>query len=169
MARHQRLRAPLPALLGPGGDKNAVLNTSGTIDGLVNLYSDGAAGSGNAFTNAGLITFIFSNPANTPGLFAPSHFVEGSVHPDGERHAGAPGHPGDGRHDFLSGGAGRHLAVNLAGTLSALVQPGLYANSTTYFGVVTCATPASMRTSQRFDLVAFPDRDCHLQSCCRST
>ena len=107
---------------------NVVVN-NGTLDGRLNLL-----GTGNSFTNSGLIEITNSG---TP--VGADHIIDGTFTQLGAGvlalRVNAPGAA-----DFLSFGADT-LAVTLGGTLKAVVQPGLYGPTTTYLGVVTATDP----------------------------
>jgi uncharacterized protein with beta-barrel porin domain len=104
----------------------AVINT-GTIDGQIFLDV------GSALTNSGLVTVTDTDANNTVGSFAHiagENFVQTATGTLALRVTS------DGRNDSL-GTASVTSTVTLAGTLRALVQPGLYGNATTYINVVT--------------------------------
>jgi outer membrane autotransporter protein len=100
-------------------DFNTVVN-NGTLDGTIALL-----GSGNTFTNAGLITI--TDPGTAVGAF---HEIDGTFT---QTAAGTLALR------VNAAGVSDQLFVtsaNLAGTLRAVVQPGLYGNTTVYNGVV---------------------------------
>lgn len=108
----------------------AVVTNFGTIDGQITLNT-----AGSTLTNNGLITITDSDAVNPVGL----------AHQSGDAFVQGPGGvlglrvTADGRNDMLMTAtvAG---TVTLNGALRALVQPGLYANTTTYLNVVTSGT-----------------------------
>ncbi len=118
--------------------RNRVTN-NGTLDGRVFLDSGG--GPGNTFVNAGLITI--TDPGTPVGT---GHVIDGSFT---QLSSGtlALRVNSAGVSDFLSNGSGA-LTATLGGKLSATVQPGLYANSTTYVGVVSATNPITTQFSR---------------------
>lgn len=120
---------------------NNIVTNNGTLDGRLNLDSGG--GSGNTFLNAGLITIT---DTGTP--VGANHIIDGTFTQTANgtlalrvNNAGVS--------DILSNsGAGTPLTATLGGRLGAVVQPGLYANSTTYIGVVSATDPITTQFSQ---------------------
>ena len=110
---------------------NFVLNR-GTLDGQVNLDSGG--GPGNTFINGGLITI--TDPGTPVGA---NHIIDGAFTQlaTGELDLRVNA---VGVSDTLSNGSGG-LTANLGGKLGAVVQPGLYADTTTYLRVVSATNP----------------------------
>jgi outer membrane autotransporter protein len=123
------------SLTGSGGG-NTVLN-SGTLDGPISLSTAGD----NSLTNAGLIT-ISTPLAQTGGVF---HTVDGVFTNQASAilalRVGASSAPGafDSLTVFGTTG-GISGTANLGGTLRAVIQPGLYANTTTYSSIVGFTT-----------------------------
>jgi uncharacterized protein with beta-barrel porin domain len=104
-----------------------VVNNAGTIDGQILL------GVGSALTNSGLITVTDTDANNPVGGFA---HIAGETFVQTATGTLALRVTSDGRNDSLGTASGT-ATVTLAGTLRALVQPGLYGNVTTYINVVT--------------------------------
>jgi uncharacterized protein with beta-barrel porin domain len=104
-----------------------VVTNSGTIDGQIIL------GVGSSVTNSGLITVTDTDATNPAGGFA---HIAGETFAQTATGTLALRVTADGRNDSL-GTASVTSTVTLAGTLRALVQPGLYGNATTYINVVT--------------------------------
>lgn len=104
------------------------VNNSGTLDGQVFLDA------GSTLTNSGLITITDSDAVRAVGEvhIASENFVQTAGGTLALRVTS------DGRKDSL-GNTGA-AAMTLAGTLRALVQPGLYGATTTYTNVVTSGT-----------------------------
>ncbi len=132
------------SVTGAGGG-NTILN-SGTIDGPITL----TAGGGNTLTNAGLIT-VSAPLALTGGVF---HVMDGTFTQTatGTLALRVGGDTSPGAFDsFTVVGAG---TANLGGTLRAVVQPGLYANTTTYTGALlfgsSTGTFASVQSTSLF-------------------
>jgi outer membrane autotransporter protein len=111
---------------------NFVINR-GTLDGALNLDSQG--GPGNTFTNSGLITIT-----NTGTPVGANHIVDGTYTQLAsgvlDLRVNAAGVS-----DVLSNGPLGTLTANLGGKLGAIVQPGLYADTTTYLRVVSATNP----------------------------
>ena len=105
----------------------AAVTNFGTLDGQVFL------GAGSSLINSGLLTVTDSDAANPVGGFA---HLFGETYLQTLSGTLALRVTGDGRNDALAGSTGTSTAT-LSGGLRALVQPGLYANSTTYLNVVT--------------------------------
>jgi outer membrane autotransporter protein len=118
--------------MAPGGGNVNVTNT-GTLNGAVALYGSG----GNTLTNSGLITVTGQlNPGG--GV---THVVDGTYTQTGSgvfntrmSTNNAPGNYDTLR--VLNSVAGTGVA-NLGGSVSVVLQPGLYGLSTTYPGVFT--------------------------------
>jgi uncharacterized protein with beta-barrel porin domain len=116
------IAASTTVALATGG--NASVTNSGTLNGAISLAGTG----GNTLLNSGLITV--SAPLTPGGGVA--HYVDGTYTQTGAA----------GNYDTLRVGnsvAGTGVA-NLGGTLSPIVQPGLYGTSTTYAGVLSFAS-----------------------------
>jgi uncharacterized protein with beta-barrel porin domain len=113
-------------------DGNMVVN-NGTLDGAVNL-----TGSANTFTNNGLLTI--TDPGTAVGAM---HAIDGSF---------AQTASGILALRVVSAGVSDALSVSgtagLGGRLAAIVQPGLYGNTTTYLGVVTAGDPIVTKFAQ---------------------
>jgi uncharacterized protein with beta-barrel porin domain len=112
---------------------NATVTNSGTLNGAIALGGTG----GNTLVNAGLITV---NAPLTPGGGV-AHFVDGTFTQTGSGVFTTRLSPNNaaGNYDTLRVGnsvPGTGVA-NLGGTLTPIVQPGLYGKSTTYSGVLT--------------------------------
>lgn len=119
---------------------NNTVTNNGTLDGRVNLDSGG--GPGNTFVNAGLITIT---DTGTP--VGANHIIDGTFTQTASgtlalrvNNAGVS--------DFLSNSGAGALTATLGGKLGAVVQPGLYANSTTYIGVLSATDPITTQFSQ---------------------
>ena len=115
---------------------NATVTNSGTLNGAIALGGTG----GNTLVNSGLITA--SGPLTPGGGVA--HFVDGTFTQTGSGVFTTRLSPNNtaGNYDTLRVGnsvAGTGVA-NLGGTLTPIVQPGLYGTSTTYAGVLTFAS-----------------------------
>jgi len=108
----------------------ALVTNSGTLDGQVLL------GAGSSLTNSGLITVTDTDASNQVGSFA---HIGGDTFIQTATGTLALRVTGDGRHDAMGTASGAST-VTLAGTLRALVLPGLYANNTTYINAVTSGT-----------------------------
>jgi uncharacterized protein with beta-barrel porin domain len=106
----------------------ATVTNTGTLDGSVNLQT-----AGSLFTNSGLMT------NSGPGAGA-TDAVAGTFTQTTSGALDLRVAPQAFQRDRLTS-----TTANLAGTLAALVQPGLYASSTTYQGVVTAANPITTR------------------------
>ncbi|HEY2229734.1 MAG TPA: hypothetical protein VGI22_18750 [Xanthobacteraceae bacterium] len=116
-------------------DNNTVVN-NGTLDGTIALL-----GSGNTFTNAGLITI--TDPSTAVGA---SHEIDGTFTQTAVGTLGLR---------VNAAGVSDQLFVtsaNLAGTLRAVVQPGLYGTMTVYNGVVVACVCNGLNGT-KFDTV----------------
>jgi uncharacterized protein with beta-barrel porin domain len=128
------ISASTTVALATGG--NASVTNSGTLNGMVSLAGSG----GNTLVNSGLITA--SAPLAPGGGVA--HFVDGTFTQTGSGVFTTRLSPNNaaGNYDTLRVGssvAGTGVA-NLGGTLTPIVQPGLYGTSTTYAGVLSFAS-----------------------------
>ncbi|MGZ5912132.1 MAG: autotransporter outer membrane beta-barrel domain-containing protein, partial [Reyranella sp.] len=128
------ISASTTVALASGG--NASVTNSGTLNGMVSLAGSG----GNTLVNSGLITA--SGPLTPGGGVA--HFVDGTFTQTGSGVFTTRLSPSNaaGNYDTLRVGssvAGTGVA-NLGGTLTPIVQPGLYGTSTTYAGVLSFAS-----------------------------
>ena len=128
------IAASTTVALATGG--NASVTNSGTLNGAISLAGTG----GNTLLNSGLITV--SAPLTPGGGVA--HFVDGTFTQTGSGVFTTRLSPNNaaGNYDTLRVGnsvAGTGVA-NLGGTLSPIVQPGLYGTSTTYAGVLSFAS-----------------------------
>lgn len=115
---------------------NTTVTNSGTLNGAIALGGTG----GNMLVNSGLITV--SAPLTAGG--GVTHFVDGTFTQTASGVFTTRISPNNapGNYDTLRVGssvAGTGVA-NLGGTLSPIVQPGLYGTSTTYAGVLTFAS-----------------------------
>jgi uncharacterized protein with beta-barrel porin domain len=115
---------------------NATVTNSGILNGAIALGGTG----GNTLVNSGLITV--TAPLTPGGGVA--HFVDGTFTQTGSGVFTTRLSPNNapGNYDTLRVGssvAGTGVA-NLGGTLTPIVQPGLYGTSTTYAGVLTFAS-----------------------------
>jgi uncharacterized protein with beta-barrel porin domain len=122
----------VPSINNAPSTNNTVVN-NGTLDGSIFLV-----GSGNAFTNAGLISITDSGTA-----VGATHRIDGTFM---QTAAGTLALR------VTSAGVGDSLLVNgpatLGGTLRAVMQPGNYGSSTTYLGVVTSTNPITTTFAQ---------------------
>ena len=120
------------ASLSVTGGASIVSNT-GLLDGRLDII-----GAGNTFTNSGVLTTTTAELA-----VGAAHLVTGTFT---QTAAGtlALRVTNDGAHDAMRVTG----TANLGGTLGAVVQPGLYANATTYLGVLTATSPLSSRFAQ---------------------
>ena len=128
------IAASTSVTVGLGG--NTSVTNSGTLNGAVALGGTG----GNTLVNSGLITV--SAPLTPGGGVA--HLVDGTFTQTGSGVFTTRISPNNapGNYDTLRVGssvAGTGVA-NLGGTLTPIVQPGLYGTSTTYAGVLTFAS-----------------------------
>ncbi|HEV7544878.1 MAG TPA: autotransporter domain-containing protein [Reyranella sp.] len=128
------ISASTTVALATGG--NASVTNSGTLNGMVSLAGSG----GNTLVNSGLIT---ASAPLTPGGGV-AHFVDGTFTQTGSGVFTTRLSPNNaaGNYDTLRVGssvAGTGVA-NLSGTLTPIVQPGLYGTSTTYAGVLSFAS-----------------------------
>ena len=98
---------------------SATVSNTGLIDGRVSI-----PGLGNDFTNSGIITVTSTSLALNVG-----HQVRGNFTQDPSGIIGLRVNSAGLRDNFFVDGTS-----HLGGTLGAVVQPGLYANSTTYTG-----------------------------------
>ncbi|WP_083931498.1 autotransporter outer membrane beta-barrel domain-containing protein [Methyloferula stellata] len=119
---------------------NNIVNNNGTLDGRI--YLDSGGGPGNTFLNAGLITIT---DTGTP--VGANHIIDGTFTQTASgtlalrvNNAAVS--------DVLSNSGAGTLTATLGGRLGAVVQPGLYANSTTYIGVVSATDPITTQFSQ---------------------
>lgn len=107
----------------------SVVGNTGTLDGQVFV-----AGPGSALTNNGLLTVTDNDATNPVGSFG---HIGGATFTQGPNGTLALRVTGDVRNDAMGTfGVGSTVTLN-GGTLHALVQPGLYANATTYLNAVT--------------------------------
>jgi uncharacterized protein with beta-barrel porin domain len=111
---------------------NTVVN-NGTLDGVLNL-----AGSGNSFANKGTLTI-----SNTGTAVGATHLVSGDFT-----------QTASGTLALRVTSAGAHDALTVSGTatpggkLLAVVQPGMYATTTTYLNVLTAGNPITSQFAQ---------------------
>ena len=117
-------------------DNNTVVN-NGTLDGTIALL-----GSGNTFTNAGLITI--TDPGTAVGA---SHEIDGTFTQTATGVLALRVNAA-GVSDALFA-----LNISLAGALRAVVQPGLYGMTTVYNGVVVACSCNGLNGT-KFDTVA---------------
>jgi uncharacterized protein with beta-barrel porin domain len=125
LVRARDTGAGLTASLLVNGGNSTVFNT-GILDGRVQII-----GAGNVFTNSGLVAITSDAAAFGPNYNVVGTFTQTAAGTLGLRVTNA------GAYDSMQATS----TANLGGTLGAVVQPGLYANSTSYFGVLTAGNP----------------------------
>ena len=113
-------------------DNNTIVN-NGTLDGAINLV-----GSGNSFTNSGLITLTDAGTAVGVTHVIGGDFTQTSTGTLSLRVTSAGGS------DALNVSG----TATLGGTLRPAAQPGLYGATTSYLGIVTAGNPISTQFAQ---------------------
>jgi uncharacterized protein with beta-barrel porin domain len=120
---------------------NTTITNTGTVDGQIFLF-----GNGHLFTNSGLITI--TNPATGSGGASGTSAINGTFT---QTAAGTLAL----RVNNAGGADGLEaLTVNLGGKLGAVVQPGLYANSTLYTQVILTLSPITSTFAQTLAFAA---------------
>jgi uncharacterized protein with beta-barrel porin domain len=118
--------------LSASGGATAIDNT-GLLDGRLSIV-----GAGNSFINSGVVTTTTADLPIGPNQFVAATFTQTAAGTLAER--------------VTNGGAHDTMQVigtaNLGGTLGAAVQPGLYANATSYLAVLTATNPLTTRFAQ---------------------
>jgi uncharacterized protein with beta-barrel porin domain len=109
------------------GGGNATISNTGVLDGGLSIIN-----TGNTFTNSGLVT-ITASPFSLYYHFVIGAFTQTAAGTLALRVAN------DGAHDIMQVSG----TASLGGTLGAVVQPGLYANATTYLGAFIANNPFS--------------------------
>jgi uncharacterized protein with beta-barrel porin domain len=111
----------------------ATVGNTGLLDGRLFIV-----GAGNSFINSGTVMTTTADLPIGPNQFVEATFTQTAAGVLAER--------------VTSGGAFDSMQVtgtaHLGGTLGAVVQPGLYANATTYLGVFTASNPITTGFAQ---------------------
>jgi uncharacterized protein with beta-barrel porin domain len=124
------VRANVSVLVASGND--TVTNT-GVLDGALTIVN-----SGNAFTNSGVVTITTTDLPVAPFHSVGGTFTQTAAGTLAERVTNGGAHDGM----RVTGTA------NLDGMLGAMLQPGLYANATTFRGVLSATSPLTSRFAQ---------------------
>jgi len=123
--------------VGAGGFSivGGIVTNTGTLDGMI---------TSSALTNGGLITIT---NGGTP--LGPDYTIGGTFTQSAGGTLALRVNAGGANDTFAVGGT-----ANLGGTLGAVVQPGLYADTTKYLGVVTAANPITTTFAQTLPFAA---------------